>query len=70
MTISQGSQHVAKHALKFQAITISSEWNGPALKSVFHNVLNPEVVMQLACHDDQLTLDSLINLVIHLDHLI
>lgn len=40
------------------------------LKTVFCNGLNPEVLTKLACHDDQVTLDSLIDLTICLDCLI
>lgn len=58
---------VTEYTLEFQTIVARSEWNEPALKMLFPNRLNLEVVTGLACCDDQLTLDSLIDLAIRLD---
>lgn len=68
ITMNQVSRCAAKYALEFR--TTRSEWNEPALKTVFHQGLNLEVVMELACCDEQLTLDSLIDLAKRLDQLL
>lgn len=43
-------------------------WDKSTLKAVFRRGLNPNT--ELACRDDEATLDSLMDLAIHLDNLL
>lgn len=70
LTMTQGSCCVAEYGLQLRTIAARSEWNEPALKAVFHQGLNPEIVTELACRDKHLTLDSLNDLTIRLDRLL
>lgn len=47
-----------------------SGWNELALKVTFQRGLNEMVLTEMACHDESLTLDSLIDLAIRLDNLL
>lgn len=70
LTIKQGSRWVAEYTLEFCTITMGSGWNEPTLKVAFCQGLDPIILTELACWDEQTTLDSLIDLSIHLDHLL
>lgn len=70
LSLKQGSRCVADYALKFRTVAARSGWNQPALKTVFRQGLNADIMTELACRDDQLTLDSLIDLAIRLDRLL
>lgn len=59
-----------EYALEF-LIAEESSWNEVALKAVFCQVLNSDVLTELVCcDDDDATLNALINLAICLDHLL
>lgn len=60
---------MADYALEFCTLAAESGWNEPALKA-YWQVLNPEILTNLACRDDEATLNSLIDLSIHLDNLL
>lgn len=47
-----------------------SRWNDMVLKIALHLGLNMEVLTELACHDEHITLDSLINFAICSDNLL
>lgn len=51
-------------------LAAGSGWNEPTLKAAFRQGLNSEVLNELACCNEQLTLDFLIDLAIRLDHLL
>lgn len=71
MTEHQGKRKVSEYTLEFQfQITSGSRCNETALQAVFHQGLSENVLKELACKDQALSLDSLIGLVIHLDCLI
>lgn len=70
LTMKQGSRCVAEYALEFCTVVARSVWNEPTLRTVFRQGLNPNIVTELACCDEQLALDSLIDLTIRLDHLL
>lgn len=59
-----------EHALEFCTLAAESGSNKTALKAAFHLGFNPEVLTDLACRNDQATLNSLINMAIQLDNLI
>lgn len=69
LAIKRGRQQVAKYAMGFCMLTAGSGWNEPALKAAFCNRLNMDVLMELASQDKQVSLDSLIDLMIHLTNL-
>lgn len=58
------------YALEFCILAAESGWNEAALKDVFPAGLNPEVQKEMACHDDEKSLDSLMDLAIRLDNLL
>lgn len=66
----QGSTRVGEYTLELHTLAAGSGWEKPALKAALRQDLNLEVLMEMACHDDKLTLDSRINLAISLDHLL
>lgn len=61
---------MTEFALEFCTIAMGSSWNEPALKIAFWQGLDPRVLTELACSDKQTTLDTLIDLSIHLDNLL
>lgn len=63
LTLTQRARRVSDYALEFRTTTA-------VLKAVFRLGLHPEMLTELACRDEQLTLDSLIGLAIRLDHLL
>jgi hypothetical protein len=66
----QWNQTAAEYALTFRTVTASGGWNKPALRTLFRRGLLEEVQMELACRDDNLTLDALIAIAIHMDNLL
>ena len=46
-----------------------SFWNESALFIAFRNSLNADILSEMACKYDELSLEELILLAIHLDHL-
>uniref|UniRef100_A0A3B1JZA6 ribonuclease H n=1 Tax=Astyanax mexicanus TaxID=7994 RepID=A0A3B1JZA6_ASTMX len=70
LTMKQGNKSAAAYALEFRTVAASSGWNNSALINVYRNVLNSDIQKELACRDDDLTLDQLISLSIRLDQLL
>lgn len=70
LQLRQGTQTTAEYALTFRTKAAASGWNEAALLTAFRNGLRPELQKELACRDDDLSLDSLISLAIRLDHLL
>uniref|UniRef100_A0A3B4D6I7 CCHC-type domain-containing protein n=1 Tax=Pygocentrus nattereri TaxID=42514 RepID=A0A3B4D6I7_PYGNA len=66
----QGNRSVVEYSLEFRILAASSGWNEAALLVIFRQGLNPDLLNELACEDDDLSLDQLINLAIKLDHLL
>ncbi|KAL0172961.1 hypothetical protein M9458_033272 [Cirrhinus mrigala] len=56
----QGKMSVQEYALKFRTLAASSGWNERALITVFRNGLNPTLRLQLACINDDIGLEKLI----------
>lgn len=66
----QGNQSTAEFALEFGTLADGSGWNKPALKAAYHQGLNSDILKELACCDVKSSFNSLIDLSIHLDHLL
>lgn len=49
LTVKQGKRQVAEYAHKFHMFTAGSGWNEAALKAVFNQGLNPEILTELTC---------------------
>lgn len=64
MSLSQGNQRVVEFALEFRMLAVESRWNKPALKAAFRRGLNHNILTELACRDDEATLDLLIDMAI------
>ncbi|KAL0146841.1 hypothetical protein M9458_057780 [Cirrhinus mrigala] len=56
----QGKMSVQEYALKFHTLAASSGWNERALITVFRNGLNSALRLQLACINDDIRLEKLI----------
>lgn len=56
LTFNQSFHQVAKFALEFRMIVVGSRWNDLALKA-FHRGLHLEILTNMACQDEPLTLD-------------
>lgn len=61
---------MAEYALEFHTQVAGSGGNEPALKAMFHQDLDLLILTELACHDEQHILDSLIDLAFKLDNLL
>lgn len=70
MSLTQGQQRMVEFVLEFQTLAAEIGWNEPALKATFHRGLNGEILVELACRDDEATLDSLIDMAIRTDNLL
>lgn len=69
-TLQQGERTMAEYALEFGPLATGSRWNDLALKVIFCPGHEANILTELACRDEQSTLDSLIDLAIKLDHLL
>lgn len=66
LTIKPWRKPAAEYDLKFCRLMAGSGWNEMMFKAVFLQVLNAEVLTELACRDDQETLNLLVDLAIRL----
>lgn len=57
LQLRQGDQTATEYALTFWTVAASSGWNEPALRTLFRRGLCEEVQTELACRDDNLTLE-------------
>lgn len=69
LSIRQGKWRVSEYALDFCIMVAESGWNETAPQAVFRNGLNENIFTELACSDNSLNFDSLIELAIRLDSL-
>lgn len=70
LCILQGRSCMADYTLEFRTYAAESRWNEEELKAVFHQGLNGYISSEMACHDDEASLDSVIDPTIHLDNLL
>lgn len=69
LTLTQGRRTIAEFALDLCTLAVGSQWNELALTAAFCQGMNMEVLTELMRHDDQGSLDSLVDMTIHLDKL-
>ena len=70
LKLEQGDRTVADYSLVFRTIAARSGWNDRSLLTVYRRGLKPDIQSELACRDDDLTLDQLMELAIRLDNLL
>lgn len=70
IAVKQGRWHATNCALEFHTQVAESVLNEPALKATYWQGLNPKILTELACRDDEATHNSLIDLYILLDNLL
>lgn len=70
LDVKQGRRQAVDCALEFHKLATRSGWNVSALKFAFCQGLNAEVLPELACLDDQISLDYINDMAIHLDKLL
>lgn len=70
MPMPQGDQRVVEFGLDFCTLAVESVWNEPAFIAVFRCGLNDDVLTELACQDDEATLDLFIDMVIGVDNVL
>ena len=68
--LQEGAQTTAEYSLTFRTVAASRGWNEPVLRTLFRSGLHEEVQTELACRDDNISLDALIAMAIHLDNLL
>lgn len=69
-TVMQGKWSTAEYTLKFHTLAAGSRWSKPVWKAAFCQGLNFEVLKELVCHDNKVSLESLIDLSICLHNLV
>ncbi|KAL0192360.1 hypothetical protein M9458_010656 [Cirrhinus mrigala] len=69
MALRQGRRTAADYALSFRTLAAQSGWNDGPLKLHYRKGLHPDLQMELACRDEDLTLDQYIELSIRVDNL-
>lgn len=58
---------MADYTISFGILATDTDWNEPALLTSFHDDLNLEIQLELACRDQGLDLNGCIMLAIKLD---
>lgn len=66
----QGKQSAMELTLTFCTLAAGSTWNKTELKAAYLQGLNQDILTELACCDDQVSLDLLNDLSIHLGYLL
>ncbi|KAL0188510.1 hypothetical protein M9458_015609, partial [Cirrhinus mrigala] len=68
MALRQGRRSAADYALTFRTLAAQSGWNNGPLKLHYRKGLNPDLQLELACRDEDLTLHQYIDLSIRVDN--
>ncbi|KAL0147126.1 hypothetical protein M9458_057650 [Cirrhinus mrigala] len=68
MALRQGRRPAADYALTFRTLAAQSGWNDGPLKLHYRKGLNPDLQLELACRDEDLTLNQYIDLSIRVDN--
>ncbi|CAB1337883.1 unnamed protein product [Coregonus sp. 'balchen'] len=66
----EGQEGASEYALDFRTVAVYTGWNDQALLTVFRSGLQADVQTEPACRNEDLTLDQLIAMAIHLDNLL
>lgn len=69
LILKQGKRRVVEYALDFRTLVATSRLNNAALRAVYQQGLNDNILKVLAFCDKALSLDALINLSIKLDNI-
>ncbi|KAL0152283.1 hypothetical protein M9458_052006 [Cirrhinus mrigala] len=67
MALRQGRRTAADYALSFQTLAAQSGWNDEPLKLHYRKGLHPDLQVELACRDENLSLEAYIDLSIRVD---
>ncbi|KAL0150908.1 hypothetical protein M9458_053827 [Cirrhinus mrigala] len=67
MTLRQGRRTAADYALSFRTLAAQSGWNDGPLKLHYRKGLHPDLQVELACRDENLSLEEYIDLSIRVD---
>lgn len=70
LDVKQRRKRAMESLLEFRKLATRSGWNASALKTAFRQGLNAKVLAELACLDDQISLDYINDMAIHLDKLL
>ncbi|KAI2667669.1 Transposon Tf2-9 polyprotein [Labeo rohita] len=68
MALRQGRRTAADYALSFRTLAAQSRWNDEPLKLHYRRGLHPDLQVELACRDEDLTLEQYIDLSIRVDN--
>ncbi|KAI2646312.1 Transposon Tf2-6 polyprotein [Labeo rohita] len=68
MALRQGRRTAADYALDFRTLAAQSGWNDGPLKLHYRKGLNPDLQVELACRDEDLSLKQYIDLSIRVDN--
>ncbi|KAI2656666.1 Retrotransposon-like protein 1 [Labeo rohita] len=68
MALRQGRRPAADYALTFRTLAAQSGWNDGPLKLHYRKGLNPDLQVELACRDEDLSLEQYIDLSIRVDN--
>ncbi|KAL0188522.1 hypothetical protein M9458_015621 [Cirrhinus mrigala] len=68
MALKQGRRTAADYALDFRTLAAQSGWNDGPLKLHYRKGLNPDLQVELACRDEDLSLKQYIDLSIRVDN--
>ncbi|KAI2655842.1 Transposon Tf2-6 polyprotein [Labeo rohita] len=68
MALRQGRRSAADYALTFRTLAAQSGWNDGPLKLHYRKGLNSDLQLELACRDEDLTLEQYIDLSIRVDN--
>lgn len=60
----------AEYALQFRTLAVQTNWLEDTLKLLFHQGLTLDLQAELACRDEGSSLNSFIELAIHIDNLL
>jgi len=70
LSLSQGKQTAAEYALNFRTLAAQTNWVEDTLKLLFRRGLSLELQAELACRDEGSSLNTFIELAIHIDNLL
>lgn len=70
LSLQQGRDSVAEYALIFRTLAAQTGWQEAPLKLLFRKGLNTDLQSELACRDDEKSLDQFIELAIRVDNLV
>ncbi|KAL0190943.1 hypothetical protein M9458_013641, partial [Cirrhinus mrigala] len=68
VALKQGRRTAADYALDFRTLAAQSGWNDGPLKLHYRKGLNPDLQVELACRDEDLSLNQYIDLSIRVDN--